>query len=59
MFRQNISQLHKSPHSDHNTVDKSNTEQHIAQCQHPGEGTHIYALEQVRLQGMKKQHTKQ
>jgi len=34
------------------------TEQHIAQCQHP-EGTHIYTVEMVRPQGMKKEQTKQ
>jgi len=35
-------------------MDKSNTEQHIAQYQHPGEGTHIYAVEQASPQGIKK-----
>ena len=50
-------QLPKSPRIDHNTVDK--IEQNIAWCQHPGEGTHIHVVEQVRPQGMKKQRTKQ
>jgi hypothetical protein len=27
----------------------------IEQCQHPAEGTHIHAVEQVRTQRMKKQ----
>jgi len=40
--------LPKSLRSDHNTVDKNSTEQSIAQCQHPAEGTHIHAAEQVR-----------
>jgi len=34
-------------------------EQSIEQCQHPGKGTHIHIVEQVRPQGMKKQWTKQ
>ena len=34
-------------------------EQSIEQCQHPGEGTHIHAVEQIRPQGMKTQRTKQ
>jgi len=40
-------------------VGKNSIEQNIAQCQHPAEGTHIHAVEQVRTQGMKKQRTKQ
>jgi len=51
-------QLPKNPHSDHNTVDKNSIEQSIEQCQHPGEGTHIHIVEQVRPQGMKRQRTK-
>ena len=42
-------QLSKSPHSDHNTVDKNSIAQSIEQCQYPGEGV----VEQVRPQGMK------
>jgi hypothetical protein len=34
-------------------VDKDSIEQSIEQCQHPAEGTHIHAVEQVRPQGMK------
>ena len=37
--------------------EQSSKEQHIALCQHP-EGTHIYAVEQVRPQGMQKQADK-
>ena len=51
--------LPKSPLSDHNRVDKNSIEQNIEQCQHPGEGTHIHVVEQVRSQGMKTQRTKQ
>ena len=46
--------LPKSPHSDHNTVDKNSIEQSIERCQHQGEGTHIHVVEQDRQQGMKK-----
>jgi len=53
-------QLPKSPHSDHNTVNKNSIGQSIEHCQHPGEGTHIHVVEQVQPQGMKKkQRTKQ
>ena len=45
--------------SEHNTVDKKSTEQITEQCQHPGEGTHIHVVEQVRPQGTKKHRTKQ
>jgi hypothetical protein len=47
-------QLPKNPHSDHNMVNKNSIGQSIEQCQHPGEGTHIHVVEQVRPQGMKK-----
>ena len=46
--------LPKSPHNDHNTVDKNSTEESIEQCQHPGEDTHIHVVEQARPRGMKK-----
>jgi hypothetical protein len=58
-FNRYRSLLPKSPHSDHNTVNKSSTEQSIELCQHPGEGTHIHVVEQVRPQGIKKKRTKQ
>jgi len=61
MFRLKVSHLKalttfslpKSPRSNHNTVDKNSIERSIKQCQHPGEGTHIHVVEQVRPQGMK------
>ena len=34
-------------------VDRNRTEQSAEQCQHPGEGTHIHDVEQVRPQGKK------
>jgi len=40
-------------------VDKNSVQQSIEKCQHPGEGTNIHGVEQVRPQGMKRQPTKQ
>jgi len=54
-----VTRVTQTPHSDHNTVNKSSIGQSIEQCQHPREGTHIHAVEQVRPHGMKKQRTKQ
>ena len=31
-------------------MEKNNIEESIEQCQHPGEGTHIHVVEQVRPQ---------
>jgi hypothetical protein len=42
------------PFWDPSTVNKNRTGQSIEQCQHPAEGTHIHAVEQVRPQGIKK-----
>jgi hypothetical protein len=48
-------QLPKSPQCSQHGEQK----QYRTKCQHPGEGTHIHAVEQVQPQGMKKQRTKE
>jgi hypothetical protein len=40
-------------------MEKNNIEESIEQCQHPGEGTHIHVVEQVRPQGVKNKGIKQ